>query len=760
MAQGNYNSASDLFFETGLEHETPKLLMSLDRREFLSFLGAATGSIALSSMADAGEIFRMPFAIEDEKSIADAANALSFAPVIGPMPLPTDRIPLDKQPAEYAHYAVRDDLVLPEGFAYDVIGMWGDPVGDSRFGYNNDYLSFLQTGPDTGYLTINFEYISYLPWMQTFERVIGKALPFGDVTEVLKTTGKSGINAYGLDNNALLKNKVREISYQALMDQGIAVISMQRSASGKWMRTNSKSDRRITGLSGLEDGRYLGATGPAVAIFRKKTGLGYIDNLGTSIIGTFANCGGGTTPWGTILSAEENFQNQVPEQVYPDGTSFDPSTRQFTIGEEELFGEGNVFGLAGNKYGWIVEVDPTNVNDYGTKHTWLGRFRHEAVAVRVEAGKSLAFYSGDDRRGGHLYKFVSRNHVRNPQDKANSRLLHDGMLYAARFNPNGTGCWIPLASDTPVNPDPLTNIVGHLLLLPKRPAGGSFKAVREEETLKFREKFKTLGDLYTGNQEEQQGAILIDAHCASNAVGATATARPEDTIIGRGGVLFIAFTSGSLGSDGGPDRRIFKGPKGETSHEYGFIMRLTEQGNDPAALNFRWNMLALGGEPAEGGAGFSNPDNLEVDGHGNLWMVCDISSSAQNRVMLEERDSVNQLAKGSAKRGLFGNNGIWFIPSYGPDAGKAYLFGLGPMECELTGPFFTRDQQTLFLSVQHPGEVHGIRRNKVDEMRRFLLKSASGLPFEQTRQVPLGSNWPNNKAGETPKPAVVAIFRE
>ncbi len=727
--------------------------MSLKRREFLTFLGAATGSLALGPIADATATFRMPFGIGPKKSITGAGSALSFSPVIGTLPLETDRIPWAKQPGEYSHSVVRDDLVLPEGFAYDVIGMWGDPVADSRLGYNNDYLSFIETEPNAGYLTINFEYVSPIPWMQTFERVIGKSLPFTEVLEALKTESKSGIDALRRPRGDDLRNRIREISYQALTDQGMAVISIHRSVDGKWVRTNSKSDRRITGLSGLEDGRYLTATGPAVAVFRKKSGLGYIDNLGASIIGTFANCGGGTTPWGTVLSAEENFQDQVPEQVYADGTSFDPSARAFTIGEEDLFGQGNVFGLAGNKYGWIVEVDPANPNDYGTKHTWLGRFRHEAVGVRVEADKPLAFYSGDDRRGGHLYKFVSSKNVRNPRDKANSRLLESGMLYAAKFNPDGTGHWIPLSPRTPVNPDVPANILGSVLLLPQRPAGGSFKALREEQTVRFKEQFKTLADLYTGNEKEIRGAILIDAHCAGNAVGATATARPEDTIIGRDGVLFVAFTSGSPGSDGGPDKRIFKGPKGETPHECGFIMRLNEDRKDPAALTFRWAMLALGGEPAEGGAGFSNPDNLEIDGYGHLWMVTDISSSAQNRAAMHDKHTSNE-------RGLFGNNSIWFIPTHGPDAGKAYLFGIGPMECELTGPFFTHDQETLFLSVQHPGEVRGIRREETDETRDFLLKTTRGRLFRQTRQVPLGSNWPEKKADRSPRPAVVAIRRQ
>jgi len=484
-----------------------------------------------------------------------------------------------------------------------------------------------------------------------------------------------------------------------------------------------------------------------VFVLRKKTGQGYVDNLGARIIGTFANCAGGTTPWGTVLSAEENFQNQVPEPVYADGTSFDPGENKFVVNDGELSGQGNVLGLTGNKYGWIVEVDPANPKDYGIKHTWLGRYRHEAVGVRAEAGKPLAFYSGCDRRGGHLYKFVSTGKVQDPKNKANSNLLRQGMLYAAQFNPDGTGKWIPLKPSTPVDPVLPSNLVDSLVPLPKRPAGGIYKAKLDAEIASFKQTFKTLGDLYTGTPEEKQGAILIDAHFAANAAGATCTARPEDSEIAPDGSLYVTFTSGSPGGEGAPDKQIFKGPKDNTPWEYGWIMNLIEDKNQPDALTFQWKMLAVGGEPIAGGAGFSNPDNIAIDNNQNVWMVTDMSTGKQNNP--KDKDGV----------GSFGNNSIWFIPTTGDNAGNAYLFGIGPMECETTGPFFTQDQQTLFLSVQHPGEVYGTRKNSAAETRQFTMHTTNGEKFSQTRSIPIGSNWPGKAANDPPKPAVVAIRR-
>lgn len=750
--------------------------MTLNRRHFLLFLGATFSTAACGTLQPSSQ--QSPAIGTSSTTVTPK---LGFTPIKGPLPLATDVVavnsqnffaanvsPTDRQIAEFGTYNVVDDLVLPEGFTYDVVAAWGDKVGNSRFGFNNDFLALLETGKDQGLLTINFEYISAVSWQQGFSPVVGKSLPFAEVQKAVRAAIKAikddkvpGLNAFALAENNPVKAKVKQISREGLIDQGLGVISVRRDADGRWERTNSKFDRRITGISGLDDGHYLKATGPAVAIFRKTNGQGYVDKLGNKIIGTFQNCAGGTTPWGTVLSAEENVQIQIPEPVYPDGTSFNPINRPFNITDEEMTGLGNVFGLSGNKYGWMVEIDPANPNDYGTKHTWLGRYRHEAVGVRVVAGKPLAFYSGCDRRGGHIYKFVSKGIVKNPKDKANSKLLSNGMLYAAQFNPDGTGRWIPLKPSTPVDPVMPSMLSGVMLPLPQRPGGGFFKAEEDDQVEAFKKKFKTLNDLYVGNAVEKQGAILIDAHFAANAAGATCTARPEDTEIGPDGSLFITFTSGAISKDdGSPDVRIFKGPDGSTAYEFGWIMRLTEDGNDPTAMSFRWKMMATGGEPAAGGLGFANPDNLVFDGKGNLWMVTDMSSDKMNREVPQGRiEKTGKTVNPSNLRGIFGNNSLWCIPVSGDEAGQPRLFAMGPMDCETTGPCFTRDQKTLFLAVQHPGEVNGTRKDMASETRQFALRTTDGREFMQTRTVPIGSNWPSKQANQPPKPAVVAIRR-
>ena len=734
--------------------------MNVNRRHFLLFFGAAAGSLATGSwsqkkiMPNSSSVMA-----ETTTKFGTTTASLNFQPVKVPLPLNTDIFPIAQQLETYQSYEVKDDLVLPEGFTYDLIAAWGDRVGDSRFGYNNDYLSLIETAPNEGYLAVNFEYISGGTWMQTYPAVIDKQLPFAELIAMAQAT-EGEIDAFSLEDNDL-KAKIQEVSREGLIDQGLGVISVKRNADGKWERTYSTADRRVTGISGLDNPKQaLKATGAAVAIFTKPNKLGYEDNLGDRIIGTFQNCAGGTTPWGTVLSAEENFQDQVPEPVMADGSSLNPREKPFLITEGDLDGRANVFGLAGNKYGWMVELDPANPDDYGTKHTWLGRYRHEAFGVRAVAGKNLAVYSGCDRRGGHLYKFISQSKIQDPQDKANSRLFEAGMLYGAKFSPDGSGKWIPLNSDTKINPVSPNQVVGGLVMMPNsdRTAGGVME-VSSEEQLQPLSQFKTLADLYQGNSpEETQGAILIDAHFAASAVGITCTARPEDTEIDANGTLFIAFTSGSADDEGGPDKAIFVGPNGETDYEYGWIMKLQEDDSDPAALSFTWSMLATGGEVANGGAGFANPDNLTLDKKGNLWVLTDMSTSVQNEA-IPTRVKEGAKLTGKDLTGVFGNNSMWYIPLSGENAGKSYPFALGPMECECTGITFNNDNSSLFLSIQHPGETNGTRQNMAAETRDFELLATDGTAFKQQRQVPLGSNWPSGKANQPPLPGVVAIRR-
>ena len=676
------------------------------------------------------------------------AGDLPFAPLPGPMPLPGDGRSPAQQRQLYSRIAIDDRLVVPEGYRSDLLFSWGQPLADGRFGFNNDYLAYTPLADDRALLTVNFEYISPRPWQEGYREATGHTLPFEDLREALAPRG-GRVDGAALAADDPLRALVLAVATAAMADLGLGVAEISRDANGAWRAAPGRYDRRITGLSGLEQAQErLRCSGPAAAVFRRSQRLGYDDGLGDQVIGSFANCAGGQTPWGTVLSAEENIQSQVVERVYADGSSPSPAERPFRFDGSRLDGLGNPFGLAGNKYGWMVELDPSRPQQPAVKHSWLGRFRHEAVGVQARAGQPLVLFSGCDRHGGHLYRFVSEGLVSDPADPANSQLLERGRLEAAQFNPDGTGRWLALDPATPLAPLAPSHYerfgLSQPTLLPHRDRSqpGAEALASDAELAAYLQQHRRLADLYPGSGEERQGAILIDAHLAANAIGATPAARPEDTVIDpRSGDLLIAFTAGGSDGEGQADPAIFAGPGGEPSWPFGWVMRLEDglqRGGNPGS--FRWRMVAAGGTPWQGGMGFAMPDNLAFDRRGNLWMVTDRSFSG-------------------AELDVFGNNACWLFPASGPRAGEALLFATGPMECELCGPCFDSAETSLFLAVQHPGEAHGTRLPGAREVQAHTLQDGDGGSFQQLREVPLGSNWPSPAPGRPPRPGVVAIRR-
>ncbi|MFN7897718.1 MAG: PhoX family protein, partial [Cyanobacteriota bacterium] len=552
---------------------------SLKRREFLTLLGIGLGSVALRPTS-------LP---SGYAAAANPGGGRPFIPVPYPLPLANDGLSASQQRAAYSQISLSDGVVVPEGYRADVLASWGEPLGNGRFGFNNDYLAFNALGGDKALLTVNFEYISARVWSDAYAEVIGTALPLSALAARLGQL-QGDLPWDSLAANDPLRQMVLEVATAAMADLGIGVCTIERQADGSWKRRPGRHDRRITGLSGWADpAQRLRVSGPAQDVFALKKRLGYDDGLGDGIVGSFANCAGGQTPWGTVLSAEENFHNQVAEEVFADGSAAPPAQRPFVYSGNKLEGLGQPFGLAGNKYGWMVEIDPFQPQQPPIKHSWLGRFRHEAVAIKAQRGQPLVVYSGCDRYGGHIYRFVSESLVQDPQDRTNSRLFEQGHLEVARFSEDGSGQWIRLAPQTPIQPPypshydqwgvPMATVLPHS----DRRRAGAERFSSDEAVDRYRQRFKTLADLYPGQgqgpgqaqsqSQAQMGAILIDAHLAANAVGATATARPEDTEIDpASGDLLLAFTAGGSDGEGRADPAIFHGPARQASWPHGWIM--------------------------------------------------------------------------------------------------------------------------------------------------------------------------------------------
>ena len=714
---------------------------ALNRRQLLHLLGIGAGSSAAALLSPL---------LEAHSSTA-AKGGLPFKPVRAPFPLTNDGLGAAEQRRVYQMISVEDTLLVPEGYRAEVIAVWGDGLAAGRFGFNNDYLAFQSLPGDRALLSVNFEYISPQIWAAGYGEAVGIPLPLDTLKQALASRGGS-VDGASLAPDDPLRPLIEAVAQAAMADLGIGVLELEQASAG-WRRIHgSRYERRIDGLTGFsQPERALRCSGPAAAVFRQGEPLGYRDGLGERIIGTFANCAGGSTPWGTVLSAEENFQSQVSEAVHADGSASSPAARPFRWDGTRLDGLGNPFGLAGNKYGWMVELDPREPNTAAVKHSLLGRFRHEAVAVVARSGEPLVVYSGCDRHGGHVYRFVSEGLVGDPADRTNSQLFGAGRLEVARFNADGSGSWIALEPCTLVQPQAPSHYerfgLSQPTLLPhsNRKLSGSEALQSDAEVQFYSSRFRTLGDLYplggtdSEAQQRQQGAILIDAHLAANAAGATACPRPEDTDIDpTNGDLLIAFTAAGRDGGGCSDPAIFRGPKGESLWPHGWVMRLSDGGSGRGA-GFRWRMVALGGLPWEGGLGFSHPDNLAFDPDGNLWLVSD--------------------HPGGEGLDVFGNNSCWVLPRTGAWAGQALCFAIGPVESELCGPCFDSEFRTLFLAVQHPGEGHGVRQGKKVEGQSHSLVNRNGQRFEQLRWVPLGSNWPSGVPGRPPRPGVVAIRR-
>lgn len=196
---------------------------------------------------------------------------------------------------------------------------------------------------------------------------------------------------------------------------------------------------------------------------------------------------------------------------------------------------------------------------------------------------------------------------------------------------------------------------------------------------------------------KDQTEVLIRAREAAKMLGATELNRPEDIEIDPiTGNIFVSLTNNKSKND-----------------YHGSILKIEEANGAFDALHFKATTYLAGGEEN----GFSCPDNLAFDQSGNLWMTSDMSGSAMN--------------KSDGPYLPFKNNSLFVIPRYGTDAGKVIRVVSAPRDAELTGPWFSPDGKTLFLSVQHPGE-----------QTTDLENPTSKWPFDED---------------SIPKPAVVAI---
>ncbi len=588
-----------------------------------------------------------------------------------------------------------DAFQVPEGYRAEVVLGYGDAFANTdgtqlTFGYNNDFLAFfpLPAGSENSNEGLLFINHEYP----------GPFLQHGQKDARPKT----------LDQIELERDSV-----------GNSIVHVQRDREGVFrVVTPSAYNRRITGKA--PECRF---TGPLA-------GDAAYPGVGTSARGSLANCSGGITPWGTALSCEENFQDYgstsgsgygwtgpsapaseptaavAPSPTNPTGSPALPPPATKLDTDDYYNGDGTAASppapgpdfaprstgdsLKGPaKYGWVVETDPYDASFQPRKHTGLGRFRHENTAFRAAPNKPFVLYMGDDRQNGGVYKFVSTRPFVPGRREQNLRILEEGQLYIASWSPEGRRRFSPAGE-----------------LLTAQQGTGQWRPVAKEELV-----------------DTQR--LITAAVGGSSAFNASfATNRPEDVEVSSDGTVWIALTNNATAG---------------VNDIHGSIRTLSEAGNDPTALTFTWEDFAAGGPrpgaPA-GQEGFSSPDNLVFDRNEDLWVVTDISSSALN-------------VPGNPNQ-YHANNAVFYVPRSGPNRGVAFRFANMPIQAEGTGPYFTPDERTLFVNVQHPGEESDRAPGQGDD-------NAAG-------EAGLTSFWPrgNITTGQNPGkpiPSVVAVTK-
>jgi secreted PhoX family phosphatase len=468
----------------------------------------------------------------------------------------------------------------------------------------------------------------------------------------------------------------RELVDIEMAAHGGAVIEIRRSPDGWHVVPGSNYARRITAET------PMALTGPAAGDARLRTGA---DPDGRNVKGMLNNCAGGITPWGTWLTCEENFN------YYFSGT------REGLADPEALkrFGlPGNAFAWGrhherfdmqkepneANRFGWVVEIDPFDPASTPKKRTAMGRFKHEGAAGIVNADGRYVIYQGDDQKMEHVYRFVTDARVDQANPAANRDILDAGTLAVAVFNADGTGEWRPLVQGE--------------------------------------------GPLTADRGFASQADVVVHARLASSLLGATKMDRPEDVEVNPvTGKVYVMLTANDTRTEAEVD-----GANPRAKNVFGHIVEITPKDGDHAGRAFAWEVLVRCGDPriAEVGATFSpatsahgwfaNPDNCAVDHAGRLWVATD----------------------GNSRAATGRTDGVWGVETEGPGRGTAKRFFSVPIGAEMCGPYFTPDDTTFFVAVQHPGESEDGRVSTFDDP---------------------STRWPDFADGMPPRPAVVAITR-
>ena len=606
-----------------------------------------------------------------------------------------------------------DAIVVPEGYTADVMYRWGDPISATAPAFNGDASQSWQAQEQQS--GDNHDGINFFPFPGTD----------GNSRGILAMNHEYINPEYFHDVANFNKPEIPDNTKKQLAAHGVSVIEVQRNAAGKWEYVrNSVYNRRITGYTPIL------ISGPAAGNDLLKTAA---DPSGTLVLGTLNNCGAGQTPWGTYITCEENFNG-----YFGTDATWTPNNLQNRYGiSAGGFGYGwhkgdPRFDVAvnpnePNRHGWVVEIDPYNPDSTPKKRTALGRFKHENAECVLSKMNKAVVYTGCDERGEYLYKFVSTG-TYDPANKASgANLLDSGILYVAKFDAGtvvgdnqGTGVWLPL-------------VFGQ-------------------------------NGLTVENGFANQAEVLIKARQAADRVGATMMDRPEWVAANRTkpGEVFLACTNNNRRGSATPAtsnningstvagsaRPALDEANPRAVNNWGHVIRINETGADAAATAFSWDIFVIAGNPAlpdapkkgssniDASNTFNSPDGIQVDPEGRLWIQTDGSYGNTG-------DYVNQ-----------GNNQMLVADIA---TKKITRFLVGPAGCEVTGVCWTPDGKTMFINIQHPGEVTGSTGTHPNAPAGWTAAASNARDAWVNANPTAFSKWPDGPTGGRPRSATVVI---
>ncbi|MCK0745377.1 PhoX family protein [Chromohalobacter nigrandesensis] len=604
-----------------------------------------------------------------------------------------------------------DTVVVPKGYTAQVLVPWGTPINDSvgpwsadrvvtpeyqanSVGMHHDAMDFFALSEESAsrefVLALNNEYIDQgALWA-----------PQGGPTN--QDSGSRPADEVRTEINA----------------HGVTLVKLSKNSDNVWSSdAGSRYNMRITSATPIEIGGPVRGSDYVVTAYSPD---------GTRTRGTNNNCGHGLTPWGTFLSGEENWpaiftktsgrtidDNRIG---IPDGRSryawetaagvadeVDAEFTRFNATPSATSASGD-YRNEPRTFGYMVEVDPygntasVSTEAAAIKRTYLGRFRHEGAWLgKLTAGQPLAFYSGHDARNEYIYKFVSKanwdpadaNRPGEDYDRLaiGAKYLDAGTLYAARFNADGTGEWLPLTPDA---------------------------------TTQDGQRLSTA----LGLADDDLAGVIINTCDAADLMGATPMDRPEwATVDSNSGDVYVALTNNSdrtaegtaaTFSNGGSDldglgvaydTAPTNAANPRANNQAGQIIRWREP--SPAATSLHWEIFVFGASAndTDNLSGltelnqFASPDGLwfddRGDGQGILWIETD---NGYDGVAEQTNDQVLAVVPSA----LSHERGQASVVGAGNQQ-QLKRFAVGPNGCEVTGAFTTPDKTALFINIQHPG---------------------------------------------------------